>query len=76
MRCGWWKYFRHLYFIISDVAWGGTIGKRIMGLQVQTTNGSRISIDKSFIRNISKISKIFWLLLFLDWLIAVVTAGA
>jgi len=61
-----------LYFIISDVAWGGTIGKRAMGLQVQTVYGDRIDIGKSFIRNISKI---FWLFLFLDWLIAVVTAG-
>ena len=25
-----------LYFIILDVVWGGTIGKRLMGLQVQT----------------------------------------
>ena len=61
-----------LYFIILDVAWGATIGKRVMGLQVQTTSGARISIDKSFIRNISKI---FWVFLFLDWLIAVVTPG-
>jgi len=62
-----------LYFIILDVAWGATIGKRLMGLQVQTIDGGGISIDKSFIRNISKI---FWLFLLLDWLIAVVTAGA
>jgi len=61
-----------LYFIILDVAWGGTVGKRAMGLQVQTTNGGRVSIGQSFIRNISKI---FWLFLFLDWLIAIVTAG-
>jgi uncharacterized RDD family membrane protein YckC len=62
-----------LYFIILDVAWGATIGKRLMGLQVQKVTGGTISIDKSFIRNISKI---FPLLLFLDWLAAVVTAGA
>ena len=61
-----------LCFIILDVVWGGTIGKRVMGLQVQTMKGGRIAIDKSFIRNISKI---FPLLLFLDWLIAVVTVG-
>ena len=61
------------YFMILDTAWGGTIGKRVMGLQVQTVNGSKVPIDKSFIRNISKIYGLF---LFLDWLIAVVTAGA
>ena len=46
-----------LYFIILDVYWGATIGKRVMGLEVQLVKGGRISIDKSFIRNISKI---FW----------------
>ncbi|MGA2681113.1 MAG: RDD family protein [Candidatus Bathyarchaeia archaeon] len=61
-----------LYFIILDVVWEGTIGKRAMGLQVQMEKGGKISIGQSFIRNISKI---FWLFLFLDWLIAVVTAG-
>jgi uncharacterized RDD family membrane protein YckC len=61
-----------LYFIVLDVYWGGTIGKRIMGLEVQLEKGGRISLDKSFIRNISKIFPLF---LFLDWLIAVVTAG-
>ncbi len=61
-----------LYFIILDVVWGGTVGKRVMGLEVQLEKGGRISFGKSFIRNISKI---FALFLFLDWLIAVVTAG-
>ena len=60
------------YFILLDTAWGGTIGKRVMGLQVQTVNGGKVPFDKSFIRNISKIYGLF---LFLDWLIAVVTAG-
>jgi uncharacterized RDD family membrane protein YckC len=62
-----------LYFIILDVYWGATIGKRVMGLEVQLVKGGRISLDKSFIRNISKIFPLF---LFLDWLIAVVTPGA
>lgn len=61
-----------LYFIFLDVYWGATIGKRLMGLQVQMINGGRISLGKSFIRNVSKI---YWLFLFLDWLIGVVTTG-
>ncbi len=61
-----------IYFMVLDVSWGGTIGKRIMGLQVETVNGGKVPFDKSFIRNISKIYGLF---LFLDWLIAVVTAG-
>ena len=61
-----------LYFAILDTAWGATIGKRVMGLQVQTVNGARVPFDKSFIRNISKI---YWLFLLLDWIIGVATAG-
>lgn len=61
-----------LYFIVLDVVWGATIGKRVMGLQVQTVKGAKITFGQSFIRNISKINP---LLVFLDWLIAIVTAG-
>jgi uncharacterized RDD family membrane protein YckC len=61
-----------LYFIILDVSWGATIGKRLMGLQVQTVNGARINFGQSIIRNISKI---YWLFLVLDWLIGVATTG-
>jgi uncharacterized RDD family membrane protein YckC len=62
-----------LYFAILEVAWGATIGKRLMGLTVQMTNGNKITIDKALIRNISKI---YWPLLLLDWIIALVTQGA
>jgi uncharacterized RDD family membrane protein YckC len=62
-----------LYFVILEVAWGGTIGKRLLGLTVQMTNGNKVTLDKSFIRNISKI---YWLLLLLDWIVALVTPGA
>ena len=61
-----------LYFAILEVAWGGTIGKRLMGLTVQMTNGNKVTIDKALIRNISKI---YWLLLLLDWVVALVTPG-
>lgn len=61
-----------LYFAILEIAWGGTIGKRLIGLQVQMTNGNKVTLDKAFIRNISKI---YWIFLLLDWLIALVTPG-
>ena len=61
-----------LYFAILDVAWGGTIGKRVMSLQVQTTNGNRVTFSAAFIRNISKIHP---LLLLLDWIVGIVTPG-
>jgi uncharacterized RDD family membrane protein YckC len=61
-----------LYFIVLDVSWGATIGKRILGLHVQMANGGKVPFDKAFIRNISKI---FWPFLALDWLIGILTPG-
>jgi uncharacterized RDD family membrane protein YckC len=61
-----------LYFVFMDVTYGGTLGKKILGLQVQTVNGSRVTFDKAFIRNISKI---YWLILLLDWILAIAIAG-
>jgi uncharacterized RDD family membrane protein YckC len=61
-----------LYFAILDVSWGATIGKRVLGFQVQTVSGGKVDFGKAFIRNISKI---YWLLLLLDWIIGVATPG-
>lgn len=61
-----------IYSTILDAIWGGTLGKRIMGLQVQMVGGGKVTFDKSFIRNISKIWAPF---LFLDWIIGIVTPG-
>lgn len=61
------------YFVILDVAWGATIGKRIMGLKVQMTNGSKVQFGQAFLRNVSKI---YWLFLLLDWIIGIATPGA
>ena len=61
-----------LYFAVLDVMWGATIGKRILGLQVQMVNGGKVPFGKAFIRNISKI---YWIFLLLDWLIGVFSTG-
>jgi uncharacterized RDD family membrane protein YckC len=61
-----------LYYTILDVAWSATIGKRALGLQVQTVNSGKVPFEKAFIRNISKIHP---LLLLLDWILAVITPG-
>jgi uncharacterized RDD family membrane protein YckC len=61
-----------LYFAFFEVYMGATIGKKILGLQVQLVNGGKVTFDKAFIRNISKI---YWILLLLDWIVAVVTPG-
>jgi uncharacterized RDD family membrane protein YckC len=62
-----------LYFAILDVSWGATIGKRVLGLQVQMVNGSKIQFGAAFIRNISKIYPLF---LLLDWIIGIATPGS
>ncbi len=61
-----------VYAAILDVSWGATVGKRVLGLQVQMVNGSKIDFGKAFIRNISKI---YWLFLLLDWIIGIATPG-
>lgn len=52
-----------LYFAFSESIYGKTIGKNLMGLKVVTTDGSKLDLGKTFIRNVSKI---YWLLLLLD----------
>ena len=62
-----------LYSAILEVSWGGmTVGKKLLGLQVKTTSGGKVTFDKAFLRNISKI---YWLLLLLDWLLGILTPG-
>ena len=60
------------YFVILDVSWGATVGKRVLGLQVQMVDGGKVPFGKAFIRNISKI---YWLFLLLDWIIGIATPG-
>jgi uncharacterized RDD family membrane protein YckC len=61
-----------LYFMFMDASYGATLGKRIFGLHVQMVNGSKVTFDKAFIRNISKIYGLF---LLLDWILGVATPG-
>ena len=61
-----------VYFTIFDTAWSKTMGKYLLGLNVQTINGGRVNIGKSFLRNMSKI---FWVALAIDWPLGVFTKG-
>lgn len=82
VNVAWWAWplifpllygiFALLYFIIMEVSIGATVGKKILGLEVQMTNGSKVTFDKSFIRNISKLFGVF---LILDWLVGIATPG-
>jgi uncharacterized RDD family membrane protein YckC len=61
-----------VYFMFMEASYGATLGKKVLGLQVQMVNSSKVTFDKAFIRNISKI---FWLFLLLDWILGVATPG-
>lgn len=61
-----------LYGAFMESTSGATIGKQIMRLKVTTTQGALPSLDKAFIRNISKIHGI---LLLIDILIGMATVG-
>jgi Predicted membrane protein/domain len=67
-----WGIMLWLYFSVFDVYMGATIGKRLLGIQVQTVTGGRVTFDKALTRNITKI---FTPLLLIDWLIGIVTPG-
>jgi uncharacterized RDD family membrane protein YckC/predicted RNA-binding Zn-ribbon protein involved in translation (DUF1610 family) len=51
-----------LYFTITELTYGYTIGKKIVDLKVVTVDGKRPSLESAFIRNISKIHFILLLL--------------
>lgn len=59
-----------VYFPIMELN-GATFGKGIMNLKVKTKDGTKMTIDKVFIRNISKLYPI---LLLLDLVAGLVTS--
>lgn len=62
--------FAVAYFIIAETTYGTTIGKHLLGLKVVTKPDQKISLEKAFIRNISKIHEVF---LLLDVIVGIVT---
>lgn len=58
-----------LYFTILESFKGQTIGKEIMGIKVVKKDGNPINPLIAFIRNLTKI---FWIPIVFDWLIACV----
>lgn len=56
-----------LYFTVLEGFTGQTIGKEMVGIKVVRKTGESVNIVLAFIRNLSKI---FWIPIVLDWLIA------
>lgn len=61
-----------LYSALMEFYYGFTIGKRIMMLKVVTADGKRPTLDMAFLRNVTKI---YWVLLLLDIVIALAMTG-
>jgi len=61
-----------LYATFLESIYGTTIGKQIMNLRVTTMEGKLASLNRTFIRDISKI---YWLLWLIDTLIGMATAA-
>ncbi len=61
-----------LYAAFLESTWGSTIGKQIMNLKVTTTDGRSPTIDRTLIRNVSKIHGLLWLI---DTLVGMATVG-
>ena len=51
-----------IYCIIAETVYGTTIGKSLLGLKVVTAANEKVSLEKAFIRNISKIHPVLPLL--------------
>lgn len=68
-----WGIIQVGYFTALETYWGTSIGKRILGFQVQQTNGAKLTVEKALIRNLSKI---LWPILILDFLIGALSTGA
>jgi len=59
-----------IYFTLFENLAGTSLGKRAMGLFVQARSGKNPTLVEAFTRNVSKI---YWLLLFLDIIVGLAT---
>jgi len=60
------------YTVMEASSWQASLGKRVLGLRVQMLDGSKAPFGKTLMRNLSKI---FWPILLIDWLIGLATPG-
>ncbi|MFQ6086778.1 MAG: RDD family protein [Candidatus Bathyarchaeia archaeon] len=67
-----WGVIWFLYASFAESSMGWTIGKQVVNLKVKTVEDRIPTIDVTFIRNISKI---FWLLYLLDVIVGLATPG-
>jgi uncharacterized RDD family membrane protein YckC len=61
-----------LYASFMEASFGGTVGKRLLGMKVTLENGGKAGFEQTLVRSISKV---FWVLLLLDLLGGLFTKG-
>lgn len=55
-----------IYFVLCEKLAGASVGKAIMGIEVRSKNGAKISWLQAIVRNLTKI---YWVPIIFDWLI-------
>jgi uncharacterized RDD family membrane protein YckC len=61
-----------LYAAVIESTWGATIGKQIMNLKTTRLDGAKATIDRTLLRNLSKIHGLLWLI---DVIVGMATVG-
>jgi uncharacterized RDD family membrane protein YckC len=67
-----WGVIWFIYASFAESSMGLTIGKQVVNLKVRTVDGKIPTMDVAFIRNVSKV---FWLLYLLDVIVGLATPG-
>ncbi len=61
-----------LYAAVIEATWGATIGKQIMNLKTTRLDGGKATLDRTLLRDLSRIHGLFWLI---DVVVGMATAG-
>jgi uncharacterized RDD family membrane protein YckC len=61
-----------LYAAVIESTWGATIGKQIMNLKTTRLDGGRATLDRTLLRDLSRIHGLFWLI---DVVVGMATVG-
>lgn len=61
-----------LYAAVIESTWGATIGKQIMNLKTTRLDGGKATLDRTLLRDLSRIHGLFWLL---DVVVGMATVG-
>jgi len=61
-----------LYAAVIESTWGATIGKQIMNLKTTKLDGGKATLDRTLLRDLSRIHGLFWLI---DVVVGMATVG-